>query len=163
MKRTNLIAGLALIAGLTAGGISGALLGIPGVSVAQTDTTPPPAEQQQDLPMRGPKGRGCHLGAKLDAAAQALGMSVEDLRAQLQSGKTIAAVARERGVDVQKVIDAMVAAATAHIDQAVRDGRLTAEQAARKRESLAERITRMVNEGRPRRGPGRAPDAPHAN
>ena len=95
MKRTNLIAGLALTAGLAAGGIGGALLGVPGVSGAQTGITSPPAEQQQAPPMRGPKGGGCHHGAKLEAAARALNMSVEDLRAQLRGGKTIAAVARE--------------------------------------------------------------------
>jgi len=50
MKRNNLIAGLTLTAGLAAGGIGGALLGIPGVSGAQTDTTTPPTEQQQPAP-----------------------------------------------------------------------------------------------------------------
>jgi len=50
MKRNNLIAGITLTAGLAAGGIGGALLGIPGVSGAQTETTTPPAEQQQPVP-----------------------------------------------------------------------------------------------------------------
>jgi len=164
MKRTNLIAGLTLTAGLAAGAIGGALLGIPGVSGAQTDTTPPPAEGQQPAPpVRGHGGRVCHLGAKLHAAARALNMSVEDLRTQLRGGKTIAAVAREKGVDVQEVIDAMVADANQHIDQAVKDGRLTAEQAARRKQNLSERITRKVNEGRPKRGAGPPSDSPPAN
>ncbi len=164
MKRNNLIAAVTLTAGLAAGGIGGALLGIPGVSGAQTDNTTPPAEEQQPAaPMRGPDGRGCHGKPRLEAAATALNMSPEDLRTQLRDGKTIAAVAKQKGVDAQKVIDAMVADATQHIDQAVKDGKLTAEQAARKTQNLVARITRMVNEGRPQRGAGPRPDAPPAN
>lgn len=164
MKRSNLIASITLTAGLVTGGIGGALLGIPAVSGAQTDTTPPPAEQQQPgPPKRGHGGHGCHRGPGLQAAATALNMSVEDLRTQLRDGKTIAAVAKDKGVDAQKVIDAMVADATQRIDQAVKDGKLTAEQAGRKKENLAARITRMVNEGRPRRGAGPSADTPPGN
>lgn len=163
MKRSNLIAGITLTAGLFAGAAGGALLGIPAVSGAQTDTTTPPAEQQQPEPMRAHRGGGCHKGPGLQAAATALNMSVEDLRTQLRDGKTIAAVANEKGVDVQKVIDAMVTEATQRIDQAVKDGKLTAEQAARKKENLSARITRMVNEGRPHRGDRPRADAPPAD
>jgi len=90
-------------------------------------------------------------------------MSVDDLRTQLKGGKTIAAVAKEKGVDVQKVIDAMVAHATQRIDQAVNDGKLTAEQAAQRKQNLVEKITRGVNEGRPQRAAGPAPEAPAAD
>ncbi|MDP8975465.1 MAG: hypothetical protein M3N28_03690 [Actinomycetota bacterium] len=151
MKRSNLLAGITLTAGLFAGAAGGALLGIPAVSGAQPETTPP-EHQQTEPPMRGHRGGGCHKGPGLQAAAAALNMSVEDLRTQLRDGKTIAAVAKEKGVDVQKVIDAMVSEATQRIDQAVKDGKLTAEQAARKKENLSARITRMVNEGRLHRG-----------
>ncbi len=164
MKRNNLIASITLTAGLAAGGIGGALLGIPGVSGAQTDTTAPPAQQQQPAPPERGSGRGgCHGGPGLQAAATALNMSVEDLRTQVTGGKTIAAVAKEKGVDVQKVIDAMVADATQRIDQSVKDGKHTAEQAARKKQDLSERIARMVNEGRPKRGDGPRPAASPAD
>ncbi len=159
MKPNNIIAGITLTVGLATGGIAGALLGIPGVSGAQTDTKPPPAEQQPAPPMRGPDG-GCHRRPPFQAAATALNMSLGELRTQLRDGKTIAAVAKDKGVDVQKVIDAMVADATQHIDQAVKDGKLTAEQAVRKKQNLAARITRMVNEGRPPRRAGPRPGAP---
>jgi len=163
MKRNNLIAGITLTAGLAAGGLGGALLGIPGISGAQTTTTAPSTEQQPPPPTRGPDGGGCHHGPGLSAAATALNMSVEDLRAQAESGKTLAAVAKEKGVDVQKVIDALVADANRHLDQAVKDGKLTAEQAAQKKQDQVARITRMVNEGRPPRGDGPPPDAPPAD
>ena len=46
---------------------------------------------------------------RLEAAAEALGMTTDELRTELEAGKTIADVAGEQGVDVQTVIDAMVA------------------------------------------------------
>lgn len=80
-------------------------------------------------------------------AAAALGVSSADLRAELKAGKTIAQVAQEKGVPVQTVIDAMVAAANKDIDQAVTDGKLDAAQAATRKQQVAERITHVVNDG----------------
>jgi hypothetical protein len=60
-------------------------------------------------------------GAGLDAAATALGITSDELKTELQAGKTIADVATEKGVDVQTVIDAIVAAETANITERVTD------------------------------------------
>ncbi len=72
---------------------------------------------------RGPggpgMGRGGRGGANLDTAATALGMTGAELRTELQAGKTVAEVATAKGVDVQKVIDALVADATTHITDMV--------------------------------------------
>lgn len=80
-------------------------------------------------------------------AATALGMSVSDLQAQLQSGRTLAQVAQEKGVDVGKVTAALVDAADKRIDQAVTDGKLDASGAATMKQRVAERITSMVTDG----------------
>jgi ribosomal protein S20 len=104
------------------------------------------------------KPKGDH-GPKLDAAAKALNVSVDDLRSKLKDGKTLAQVAKDQGADVQKVIDAMVADATAYIDQAVKDGKLTADQATQRKSGLKDRITKLVNDGPPKdRGAGAPPD-----
>lgn len=162
MKKNTLMASVALTAGLAVGGVAGALLGVPGLSGAQDATTI--QAQQPTPPPDGPGGRCLHGHRRgLEAAARALNMSVEDLRTQLRNGQTIAAVARSRGVNVQTVIDAMVADATHRIDQAVKDGKLTAEQAAQKKQGLAERITRMVNEGPPPRPGGPRAGRPPAD
>jgi polyhydroxyalkanoate synthesis regulator phasin len=95
---------------------------------------------------RGPGGRG----ANLEVAAEALGVTVEDLRTALRDGKTIAEVAEEKGVDKQKVIDALVAEAETKIAEAVTDGKITQEQADERLEKLTERITSFVDEGGPR-------------
>ena len=105
---------------------------------------------------------GMAFGAdeKLDAAAKALGITTDDLRSALRDGKSIADVAKDKNVDVNKVIDAMVGAAQARIDQAKTDGKITAEQADRLKADLKDRITKLVNgdfgaRGDRGRGPGR--------
>jgi uncharacterized protein (DUF433 family) len=100
------------------------------------------------------RGRGFGLGAGLDAAAGALGVSTSDLEASLRSGSSIADVAKDKGVDLQKVIDAMVAAATTRIDQAVTDGKLDRAAATKLEAGLTDQITAIVNGQRPAFGPG---------
>jgi hypothetical protein len=63
-------------------------------------------------------------------------------------------VAEANGVDVQKVIDALVAEAQAHLDEEVAEGDLTQAEADAKKAALVERVTEMVNNPRPVRGPG---------
>jgi hypothetical protein len=110
----------------------------------------------------GRGGPGRHLfGDRLDAAADTIGITVEDLRTALRDGSTIAEVAADHDVDVQSVIEAMVAEATTQIDAAVADGSLDADRAAEMKSTLVERITAHVHGERPDRGPGG--DAPPAD
>jgi ribosomal protein S20 len=142
-RASRALAAAAVAAALAGGGVLGA-----AVAGAQTDNgggNRPAAEADRHP---GGPGKG------LDAAAQALNLSVDDLRSKLEGDKTLAQVAQEQGVDVQTVIDAMVADATAHIDQAVQEGKLTAEEANERKSNLQERITHVVNEGKPK-GEGR--------
>jgi hypothetical protein len=108
-------------------------------------------------------GHGHHMVLGLDTAATALGVTAEDLRTALADGKSIADVAAEQGVDVQTVIDALVAQASTHLDEAVADGRLTEEEAATRTTEMTEKITELVNQAGGLR-PGRpgVPDAPDA-
>ena len=158
MRRDRLIGALALTGALAGGGIAGAVFGVPGISGAQTATTAatPPTSTPTTAPAAPDRGadndRGdCRFGPgtgfSSDAAAKALGISESELHDQLRAGKTIADVAKAKGVDVQKVIDAMVADATERIDRAVTEGHLTADRAASLKEGLVEHITTLVNEG----------------
>ena len=81
-------------------------------------------------------GFGMHGGGSwqnFDAVAKALGLTPEQLFTELHSGKTRDEIAKEKGVDLQTVYDAMKAsqieAFKAEIEQAVKDGKLTREQA----------------------------------
>jgi polyhydroxyalkanoate synthesis regulator phasin len=93
---------------------------------------------------RGERGRG-GIRAGLSEAATALGMTEADLGAALRSGKTIAQVANDKGVDVQKVIDAVVSAGSARIDEAVAAGNLTQEQGTARKAQLKTQVTAFVN------------------
>jgi hypothetical protein len=143
--RGKLRASRVLVSTALAASLAGGVLGTAAVAGAQTGDDRPPAESDRPYGGHGPK---------LEAAAQALGLSEDDLRSRLREGNTIAQVAQAQGVDVQTVIDAMVAAATARIDQEVQEGDLTAEEANERKANLQERITRLVNEGKP---PGGGP------
>jgi len=65
----------------------------------------------------------------LEAAATKLGMTNEELVKALREGKTLAGLAKEKNVKPEDLKAAMVAAVNAQIDQAVKDGKLTQEQA----------------------------------
>ena len=125
----------------------GSLAGVAGVAGAQSADTETPSGTTSDRPQ--------HRGPGLEAAAKALNLSEDELRAKLEGGTTtLAAVAAEQGVDVQTVIDAIVADATSHIDQGVKDGKIDEAKATEIKASLTERITKRVNEGRSAGGPG---------
>jgi hypothetical protein len=65
----------------------------------------------------------------LDAAAQKLGMTTQELMTALRNGKSLTDVAKAKNVSVDDLKTAMVAAVKAGIDKAVADGKLTKDQA----------------------------------
>ncbi len=89
--------------------------------------------QSGELPLFGGPHRGFgrhghgplfHLHT-LDAAAGYLDLTEAQLREQLNDGKTLAEVARDRDKSVDGLVDALVDAQNEKLDQAVEDGRLT--------------------------------------
>lgn len=90
--------------------------------------------------------RGGHgHGSDLTTAASYFGLSEADLRTQLESGKTLAQIAVDRGKAVDGLIKALVAAKTAEVDAAVAAGRLTEAQKQTILSDLKQRITDRVN------------------
>jgi hypothetical protein len=128
---------------------------------------------------RGHGGRGGHgFGGPNEAvsdtsvAAKAIGISESDLTTALQGGKSIADVAKANNVDVQKVIDALVADGKDELAAAVKAGTITQTQADQEASNLTARVTAQVNGtgfGPGGHGPGGRPndndadDAPSAS
>jgi uncharacterized protein YidB (DUF937 family) len=113
-----------------------------------------------DLVNNGRPAMGGHdMGA--DAAAKVLGITPAQLRTALQGGKTIAQVAKDKGVDVSKVIAALVAEGTTRIDQAQAAGRLSATEATDAKQHLTQVVTDIVHGTRPPGGGPFGPDGPH--
>jgi hypothetical protein len=105
-------------------------------------------------PMGGFDRPGHHMffHAKLEAAAEYLGMTRAQLREALQDGKTLAQVARDRDKSVDGLVDALVDEAEKMLDEDVEAGRLTEAEKKEMLSRLEDRITDFVN--------GRFPDPP---
>jgi len=129
----------------------------------------------ESAPLRGPGGPGGHgghggvgRGIDLSVAAEALGVTEEDLRAAGEAGKTLADVAAEQGAEQDVLVDALVAAAQERLATAVEEGRITQEQADVRSADLEARITESLDDvclpggggHGPRGGLGEAPVAP---
>jgi 3-hydroxyacyl-CoA dehydrogenase len=119
------------------------------VSQALVDARP-----EREFGRFGGPGHWFGRGLGLDEAAEAVGIDIDDLREALRDGQTIAEVAGEHSVDVQTVINAMVAEAEEHLNDAVADGRLDETEAAERLTAVTEKITSFVNEGSPAREKG---------
>jgi hypothetical protein len=89
--------------------------------------------------------RGPGAGPGLDAAATYLGLTADELRTQLQAGKTLAQVAAAQGKSVSGLEDALVAEAKSHLDAAVSAGDITAEQASAMLDKLEAHVDDLVN------------------
>lgn len=105
-------------------------------------------ERMELGPGFGPWGRGRGFGRgfgwKVDlisVAAEKLGMSVSDLADALRDGKSIAEVAKEKGVDVQTIADAYIAKVEEQLKEAVAEGRLAQKMA----DWMLERAREQVN------------------
>ncbi len=96
-------------------------------------TTPPAQGQDQAQPpaagQRPGRGQRMGMGGEFQVIADALGVDVATLRTEMQSGKTIADIAKEKNVELTTIVDAVVAKAQENLTTAVTDGRLTQEQA----------------------------------
>lgn len=85
------------------------------------------------------------LRRAVKTSAEVIGITAKELGTELRAGRTIAEVAQAKGVDVAEVTDALVAKGTARIDQAVADGKITAERAAKAKARLPKAADRIVN------------------
>lgn len=108
----------------------------------------------------GPRLRGVMrpfapaFGGPLAAAADYLGLTPAQLRAQLAAGKSLAQIANAtNGTSASGLVDALTAVENKRIDAAVSNGKLTQSQASTLAANVKARITALVNgTGRPHAG-----------
>ena len=171
MKKTNLkksIVAASVAAGIAGGLVAGLALGVPGFAGAQANNSPTNVQgssaalaksavvTQSDtiqVPSVGASSTGAkEKGPKLEAVAKVLGLSAEELKTELAT-KSLADVAKAKGVDIAKVTDALVAEFKAHLDEEVASGEHTQAEADAKLAEFKTRVTDMVNNVRPAGGP----------
>ena len=120
-KRAMVLGSVALVVVLL-----GAAVALP--ALAQEPTLAP-----QTCPRHGGGFRGMCGQAGMEAMAEALDMTTEELSTQLWGGRTLADLADRAGVELEALQEAVDAACEAAkrdaIEQAVEDGRLTRENA----------------------------------
>ncbi|OBZ10093.1 SHOCT domain-containing protein [Bacillus sp. FJAT-26390] len=106
------------------------------------------------LPQRGEGGKGGGFGRNLDEIAAALSLTADELKAELDAGKTIAAVAAEKGVALQTLIDLQVKDQKAKLAEQLAAGTITQEQYDTRLAAAVEHATEHVNGELPVRGEG---------
>lgn len=85
------------------------------------------------------------VGFGLEAAATYLGLTRDQLRTELESGKSLAQIATAEGKSVDGLKQALIADAKARLDQAVKDGKITAAQETQMLSDLSSHIDDLVN------------------
>lgn len=98
-----------------------------------------------NLPLDKHKGWSMRKPLDLSAVANVLGLSADQVKEQLSAGKSLADLAVDKGVDVQKLIDAQKAALISSINQAVKDGKLTQAEADKQLKDAANIAEKVVN------------------
>ena len=125
MKKVILTIVMATVLGI-------AFLGTAGYVYAQTATPPAPGFGPGMAGGRGQRGSGMIANGQdemVAAFASKLGISASDLETRLDKGETMAQVAYSKGLPAGQFAAMMTEARAQAVDQAVKDGKLTQQQA----------------------------------
>jgi len=126
-------------AGLLAGSLGLATM-VPGVANAATPTTSSaPAAKTGHPALRRLRHH------EFVVAANTIGVKPAELRSDIKAGQSVADVATAKGVSVDTVVNAVVTDASAKIDQAVTNGKLTQAKADTAKAKLPALVTKAVN------------------
>ena len=104
---------------------------------------------------KGHKGPGKGVGGKAlfrgvhEQLPSILGMDAAALKAEVRSGKSLAEIAQAKGISKADLIAKLQAVAVQNLEQAIKDGKVTQEAAAKIKASLPERLGAMVDRTRP--------------
>lgn len=108
----------------------------------------------------GPGGHGKHggggpgMGMSDEAVATFLGIDHETLHEELSSGQTLARVAEAHGKSRDELRAYLIEQNSTKLDEAVANGRITAEQAATAKEAFASKVDGMIDSTMPMKGEG---------
>jgi hypothetical protein len=132
------------------------------LGLAQAQTPDAGAEGQvQDgrghgrFAFKGQRGKHGPRGHIMGTVAEQLGLSGEELHAELQAGKSIADVAADQGVALEEIEKALLDKLSEHLAEKVANGDLTQEEADARLEEAKTRISEHLNQTFDGDGPGR--------
>lgn len=132
-------------------------IGLAGAETSDDGTSPSNDVSLDGESEDGTKEDGAHRhgghrrGARLDEMSELLGISEDELRAELQAGNSLADIAAAQGISNEELIASMLAAVEAHLAEAVAEGKIddatAAERLAQAEERIPEMIERVPGEG----------------
>lgn len=131
-------------------GLAAAVATAAGTAMAATsqDTT---QSQTQGSSQSAHSAKGHFAGkhgvafGKLSVVTDLLKIDEATLKKELASGKSLADIAAEKGVQKQQLIDALVQAQSTQIDQAVKNGKMQQAKADQIKSKLAEQVAKLVD------------------
>ena len=91
----------------------------------------------------GPFG-GKARAALVGTASEELGLSRSDLIDELRAGNSISQVAEDQGVEVNKIVSAIVGKVSSRFDKAVENGRITRKHAESRLGNISERVAKAM-------------------
>lgn len=151
----KLLAAATAVGLLTLGAGGTAFAQSDGGSGSSTSTTAPAADSSKSGQAPGADRRGARrhvrreaLKVAAQAAADAIGVTKDELKTAVKGGQSVAELAQSKGVSIDDVKSAISKALTDRIDKAVADGKVTADQAAKVKGNLDARIDKLVNRHR---------------
>ncbi|TRY24444.1 hypothetical protein FOI68_17535, partial [Brevibacillus sp. LEMMJ03] len=84
-----------------------------------------------------------------------LKLDEEKLQSELKAGKSLADVAEEQGVSTDELVSLLTKQEEEHLAAAVKEGKLTQEQADKLKETISERVQHIVEDTHPGKGFGK--------
>ncbi|MFC3801560.1 SHOCT domain-containing protein [Cohnella sp. GCM10012308] len=148
--------------------VFGSAVSVGSAFAATTKTTGSTSQTQAADSTAAPtKGDGQHRGGGFRASwnnaevAAMLNLTEDELKTQLQAGKTLSDIAAAQGVDAQKVQDLIVSTMTKQLDSRLADGKITQAQYDEQKATLAERATEALANAFPGKGGGKGGPGGH--
>ena len=97
---------------------------------------------------------GEHRGEMVEKLANYLGISQDELRNELKSGKTLAEVAKENGKSTNDLVNFFMSEAKEHLQTALKNGHITQQRYDEVMQNIKQRVEQMINGKMPPKGFG---------
>jgi len=117
----------------------------------RVESVPPTKEQLKNAFKKGFR-KGVRFGMNEDIASY-LGFTLDQLKAELQSGKSLATIATEHGKSETDLVNFIVTKEKAFLDTALKNGKITQDQYNKLLSNLEARVKEMVEKVHPVKNP----------
>ncbi len=97
---------------------------------------------------------GAYRNEMAETLANYMGISQDELRNELKSGKTLAEIAKENGKSTNDLVNFFMSKAKEHLQTALKNGRITQQRYDEVMQNIKQRVEQMINGKMPSKGFG---------